>query len=411
MHRRLPAAAVAGLVVFAALAGWLVVSQLTATPSQRLVDLDVYRNAGTSVLHGRDLYGYLSHPPQRLPFTYPPFAALLAVPLAWLPFDVAGILWTLGELACTVGLTAIGFGRLLRDKRTSRWWPLLLGLLAGLMQLALPLRDEVKFGQVDELLALLVVIDCLKVRGKASGVLVGIAAAVKLTPAAFVVYLFVRGRYRAAATAAATFAACTLAAAALLPHDSNRYWTDALFHTERLRSNAGTSNQSLRGMWLRALPGHSHAVTAAWLLSAAVVAVIGLWRARTASRRGDEVAAVAFVGLTAVLVSPVSWIHHLVWLPLVLGVLLDTGRPRWRWAAAIAVWVFFVVRVPWLGSHAAASGTLVPLGRIVQDGFGLMCLVLLCSVPARMTGSIFRSSMAKPVTVRHNEDVHQGGDT
>jgi len=80
MHRRLPAAALAGLVVFAALVGWLVVDQLTATPAQRLVDLDVYRNAGTSVLHGRDLYGYLSHPPQRLPFTYPPFAALLAVP-------------------------------------------------------------------------------------------------------------------------------------------------------------------------------------------------------------------------------------------------------------------------------------------------------------------------------------------
>ena len=404
MHRRLPAAAVAGLAVFAALVGWLVIARLTATPPQRLVDLDVYRNAGTSVLHGRDLYGFRSHPPQRLPFTYPPFAALLAVPLSWLPFGAAGIVWTLGELACTVVLTAIGFRLLL--PRAGRWWPLLLGLLAGLVTLTLPFRDEIKFGQVDELLAVLVVVDCLRTRRRTGGVLTGVAAAIKLTPAVFVVYLFVAGRRRAAATAAATFAACTLLAAAVLPGDSHRYWTDALFHTERLRSNAGTSNQSLRGMWLRALPGHDRAVTVAWLLSAAVVAAIGLWRARAMSpcsrkEGGDEVAAVALVGLTAILVSPVSWIHHLVWLPLVLGVLAGTGRDLRRAALAVAVWAFFVVRIPWLGSHAAASRTFVPLGRILQDGFGLMGLVLLVLLPASMAGS---------VTLRHNEAVHSGGD-
>jgi len=409
MQRRRSVAAVAGLVVFAALVAWLVVDRLTVTPTERLVDLDVYRNAGTSVLHGRDLYGYLSHPPQRLPFTYPPLAALLAVPLAWFSFAAAGILWTLGELACTVALTAVGFKPLLR--RAGVWWPLLLGLLAGLLQLTLPLRDEIKFGQVDELLAVLVVVDCLWLRRtRAGGVLVGVATAIKLTPAVFVVYLLVRGSRRAAATAAATFAACTLAAAVILPGDSHRYWTDALFHTERLRSNAGTSNQSLRGMWLRALPGHRTAVTVAWLLTATAVAVIGLWRARAAAGRGDEVAAIALVGLTAVLVSPVSWIHHFVWLPLVIGVLLHEGR-NWRQRLLAAVILaFFVVPVPWLGSHAAATRNLVPLGRIIQDGFGLMALVLLILLPVRMSGSISESSMARPVTLRHNEDVNLGGD-
>lgn len=409
MQRRRSIAVVAGLVVFAALVAWLVVSRLTATPTERLVDLDVYRNAGTSVLHGRDLYGYLSHPPQRLPFTYPPFAALLAVPLAWLSFAAAGIVWTLGELACTVGLTAVGFRSFLR--RVGGWWPVALGLLAGVVQLTLPFRDEVKFGQVDELLAVLVVADCLWLRRtKAGGVLVGVATAVKLTPAVFVVYLFVRGSRRAAATAAATFAMCTVAAAAMLPGDSHRYWTDALFHTERLRSNAGTSNQSLRGMWLRALPGHSRAVTVAWLLSAAVVAAVGLWRAWAASRGGHEVAALALVGLTAVLISPVSWIHHFVWLPLVAGVVLGSGRRWQQWVIAAVIVGFFVVPVPWLGSHAAATRNLVPLGRIIQDGFGLMAVVLLFLLPARMSGSVFGSSVAEPVTLRHNEDVHLGGD-
>jgi len=409
MQRRRSIAVVAGAVVFAALVGWLVVDRLTVTPTERLVDLDVYRNAGTSVLHGRDLYGYLSHPPQRLPFTYPPFAALLAVPLAWLSFAAAGIAWTIGELACTVGLTAVGFRALLR--RAGAWWPLLLGLLAGLLQLTLPFRDEIKFGQVDELLAVLVVADCLWLRRtKAGGVLVGIAAAVKLTPAVFAVYLLVRGSRQAAANAAATFVACTLAAAAPLPGDSHRYWTDALFHTERLRSNAGTSNQSLRGMWLRALPGHSRAVTVAWLLSAAIVAAVGLWQARSLSGRGHEIGAIAIVGLTAVLISPVSWIHHFVWLPIVIGVLLHDGRNWRQWLFAAAIFVFFVVPVPWLGSHAAATRNLVPLGRIVQDGFGLMAIVLMLLLPVRMSDSNFRSSVARAVTLRHNEDLNQGED-
>lgn len=398
--------AVVGAVVCVAAVSWLVAVHLTAAPDQRLVDLDVYRLAGRSVLDGHHVYSVVGHPPQRLPFTYPPFAALLSVPLAWLPFMVAGWLWTVGEIATTVALTWFAFKALW--PRFGRWWPLALGVAAGAMQQMLPLRDEIKFGQVDELLALLCVVDCILLsRRRAGGVLIGLATAVKLTPGVFIVYLLVTGRRRAAAVAAATFCAVTLLAAAALPRDSQSFWTDALWHSERLRANDGTSNQSLRGMWLRTVHD-PHLSATLWVISAVAVAAIGFIRARRL-QRDAELAGVAVTGLLAVLLSPVAWIHHLVWIPLVLGVLVGSGRDVRRMALAAGVYAFYVVKVPWIGAHLLADGAPAVLARIVEDGFGLMAFVLLVTLRAAPSGR-YASTLAKTVTVRHTEPRSaQGG--
>src|SRR5437764_1350341 len=339
LRERLPrpgvAAMLAGAALCAAAVSWLFVVHLGATPSQRLVDLDVYRNAGRSVLGGRGVYSFRSHPPQQLPFTYPPFAALLAVPLAMVSFAVAGWIWTIGEVVTTAAIAAVAFRPVLR--RCGRWWPVAVGVIAGALQQMLPLRDEIKFGQVDELLVLMCAVDCVfLLRRRGGGALVGLACAVKLTPGVFIVYLFVTGRRRAAATAIGVFVAASLLAAGLLPHDSKVFWTDALWHSERLRANNGTSNQSLRGMWLRAVHD-GHLSTALWLVSAAAVAVVGFRRAAHTAARGDELTGIALTGLLAVLLSPVSWIHHLAWLPLVLAAIVGTGRNRLRVMAAAAV--------------------------------------------------------------------------
>jgi len=403
-----PVAALAGVVVVAAAVSWLFAEHLFVSMSQRLVDLDVYRDAGRTVLHGGDLYTFVAHPPQLLPFTYPPFAAILAVPLAWLPFGTAGWLWTLGEVATTIAITWLAFRRLW--PRFGRWWPLAVGVLAGAMQQMLPLRDEIKFGQVDELLVLMVAVDCLYFsRRRFGGALVGLASAIKLTPAVFIVYLFVTGRRRAAAVAAGVFTAATLVAAAALPDDSRSFWTDALWHSERLRANSGTSNQSLRGMWLRVV-SDGHAVTALWLASAVVVAVVGFRRASRAAAAGDELTGVALTGLLAVLLSPVAWIHHLCWLPLLLGAIVADGRDRRRLLSAVVVYAFFVVKVPWIGAHLLADGAPAPLARVMQDGYGLMAIVLLMTVRASPSQQSF-TNLAPTVTVRHNEARVSGGAT
>lgn len=387
-------------MVCAAAVSWLFLRHLGATPTQRLVDLDVYRGAGRAVLRGRDLYGFVGHAPQRLPFTYPPFAALLAAPLAAVSFTVAGWIWSVGEVLTTVAITSLAFRPLL--SRFGRWWPLVAGVLAGALQQMLPLRDEIKFGQVDELLVLMCAVDCLLfLHRRGGGVLVGLATAIKLTPGVFIVYLLVTGRRRAAAVAASTFVAASLLAAAVLPGDSKTFWTDALWHSERLRANDGTSNQSLRGMWLRAVHD-GHASTALWLASAAVVAVLGFRRARATQRAGDELTGIALTGLLAVLLSPVSWIHHLCWLLLVLPAILSDGRDRRRLVMALAVYAFYVVKLPWIGAHWAAHGGPAVPARVVEDAYGLGALVLLITLRAQSITQ-FATVVARPVTVSHNE--------
>jgi alpha-1,2-mannosyltransferase len=424
--RRWMLPAIGGVAACCALVAWIVATHLSVTPSQRLVDLDVYRNAGRSLLSGRPIYTFASHAPQHLRFTYPPFAALLAVPLAWLPFSVAGWAWTIGELACTAGISWFAFRPLW--PRLGRWWPLGLGLLAGAMAQMLPFRDEIKFGQVDELLVLMCVVDCVVLSRQKpgsqnsgsrrdgprrygprryGGALVGLAAAIKLTPGVFIVYLFVAGRRRAATVAASTFVAATLLAAALSPRDSKSFWTDAVFHTERLRSNANTSNQSLRGMWLRAVTDQ-HLVTALWIVSVVVVGAVGFIRARRAALVGDEIVGVALTGLLAVLLSPVAWIHHLGWLPLVLGALLDDARRSTRAVLAAAVYAFFVVKVPWIGAHLLRTDAPVAIARIVQDGYGLAAVALLITLRARSV-TVAAEGLAQTVTLRHNEAIRPGG--
>jgi alpha-1,2-mannosyltransferase len=284
-----------------------------------------------------------------------------------------------------------------------------LGALAGALQQMLPLRDEIKFGQVDELLVLLCLVDVLLLaRRRGGGALIGVATAIKLTPGVFIVYLLLAGRRRAAATAAGVFVAASLLAAAVVPGDSRSFWTDALWHSERLRANDGTSNQSLRGMWLRAAHD-GRLTTALWVASAVVVAVVGFRRVMVTARAGDQLTAAALTGLLAVLLSPVSWIHHLCWLLLVLAAIVDDGRQRARVLAAAVVYAFYVVKLPWIGAHWLHSGGPTVPARVVEDAYGLGALVLLITLRARSVTQS-RRSVAEPVTVRHNQrsTVHGG---
>jgi alpha-1,2-mannosyltransferase len=86
---------------------------------------------------------------------------------------------------------------------------------------------------------------------------------------------------------------------------------------------------------------------------------------------------VALTGLLAVLLSPVAWIHHLAWLPLVIGTVAADGRSRWRVTAAVGLTIFFIFSVPWIGFHMLHTAWPQPLARVVQDGFGLMAVALL----------------------------------
>ncbi len=301
-------------------------------------DLRVYHGAVDAWVHrGGGLYAYRV-PGTGYGFTYPPFAAVVMLPMAFVGLRTAivvTLLLDLAALALVVHLLTGGAWR--------RWGWYGCALAGCALALFEPLRDTVSFGQVNLLLLGLVLADARLLgsgRGRRAGVGIGLAAAVKLTPALFIGLLLLTRRWRAAAVAAGVAAGATALAAWAAPGASRLYWTRALWDTGRVGRLDYVSNQSLQGVLARlGEPGRT------WW-AAAVVCVLGVWawRARRAAAAGDGPAAFALTALAACLVSPVTWVHHLVWLLPSFAVLLRTGHPR----VAGALYAVLCTSVVWL---------------------------------------------------------------
>ncbi len=361
------------------------------------VDVEVYREAARSIIYGRPIYEQMTEPPQLLPFTYPPFAAIIALPLAALPFAVIGWLWTALQVAATYGTVLIAFRRVLALAGGWRW--VAGAALTGPMLWLLPVSDGVRFGQVNAFLILVCLADVAVRRPRpsasprrpertgwagrsawpswSSGTLIGLATAVKLTPGVFWVHYAVTGRWRELRTAVLAAGAATVGAFLVLPEASLAFWGGALGDPARLGPNRGTSNQSLRGVLLRLGPDGA-AGTALWLVLVVAVGVVGFLVARRAYRAGDPVAEVAAVGLMAVLLSPVAWVHHFAWAIVVVAAVMGDGTSRRRLWLGGAVYVWFLARLPWWGSaYLSADAGPAWLGRLLQNGFTIGALLSL----------------------------------
>jgi alpha-1,2-mannosyltransferase len=319
------------------------------------IDLDVYRIGSLTWLHGGSLYGALPRTSAGigLPFSYPPAAAVLLSPLAVVPMAVAGFALTLASIALTWVVLRV-FTRSLAS-RLSVWW-----LLPATLVLE-PVRATLSFGQVNIALMALVAVDCLHPEPRwPRGALVGLAAAVKLTPMAFIAFFLIRGDRRAARTAALSFAAVTGAGLIVDWHDSVRYWTGVVFSTSRPGSPAFVSNQSISGVLARSgLDPHTQGGSAAWLALSAAVVVIAVVGMRRAIAGGEPAWALSVNALAALLISPISWTHHWVWAAPALMCLAVTGRRHsWRGgvAASCAGLVLFEVSPMWLLPNAGTNG-------------------------------------------------------
>lgn len=328
---------------------WVYKYLLAPEPDYWMVDLNVYREAGVSILEGRRVYEHVTPAPQSLPFTYPPFAALLAVPLALVPFGLLGWIWFYGQLLAVVVTVRLAAAPLLArfDRHRGVVW----GLLALALSYTLPVEDGLRFGQVNAFLVLAVLIDVARrdlVRRVRlpQGVLVGLATAIKLTPGVFIVYYLVTKQWRAAAASIVTVAVTILGVLAVAPRLSVAFWTDALFAPDRLGHNDGTANQSIRAILMRLGP-ESSAATVLWLLLVAAIAVVGYAAARHAYDHGELLLAFTLVAVIGVLVSPVSWSHHFHWLlPGVCWLVASTRRARV--VAGVALWLVLTLHLTWM---------------------------------------------------------------
>ncbi|MET1073242.1 MAG: glycosyltransferase 87 family protein [Umezawaea sp.] len=287
------------------------------------VDSAVYRSGALALLHGDSLYGPLAATPDwspELPFAYPPFAAVLFLPLAVLPVQFAwGLLAVATVLALHTSVRLAG----------GAWWVLPLVLVLE------PVWRTVGLGQVNAVLMAMVLVDVLVLRdSRFAGVLIGVAAAVKLTPLVFVAHLLVTGRRADALRALGVVVGSGGAGFVLLPGDTVRYWTSTVLSANSAGSNGWWGNQSLSGLVCRVV-GDSRTVTALLVL---LVLGIAALLVRDLHRRGDPVGAVLVTAFCGVLVSPISWTHHWVWV-VPLCALLQARR---RHGALVAVVVLFV---------------------------------------------------------------------
>lgn len=320
-------ALVAGAFLLFGLVGWLTALRLG-------LDSSVYRSGALAVLNGEALYEHLSATPSwavDLPFTYPPIAAVLFLPLAALPTQ---IVWTVFAAG-----TALGVGAVLRWT-TGRVPSLLLLALAFSLE---PVWRTIGFGQINVLLMAVVVFDLLRGATRTSGVLIGVAAAIKLTPLIFVLHLLVTGRVKEAGRAMATFGGLHLLGFLLLPADSIRYWGSAMIGGNNATGNGYIFNQSFSGAVQRLTSGAVWAPVLAVALSVCCVVVAAIMARRT-HLRGDRLGAVLITAFCGLLVSPISWSHHWVW---VVPLMAWLSRERTSPLASPISWSHHRVWVAW----------------------------------------------------------------
>jgi alpha-1,2-mannosyltransferase len=319
-------------------------------------DLRIYHGAINFWVHDHgEIYDYLKLN-SKYGYTYPPFAALLMLPLAY-------VSWA-GAIALSVAAAGVATAAVL-------WW------------LVDPIARREGW-----------------TRWYALGVGIGLATAVKLTPGIFLLYLVVTGRWRAAATAAGTAAGVTVLAGALAPNASREFWTQAVWNTDRVGSLSFISNQSLQGVVARLELGRL--TVPVWLLLVVAVLVVWAVRCRRALAAGPaapnaEATGLALTGVVGCLVSPVTWVHHLVWLLPALILLVDSGlaappgsrRRRRLLGFAGFAYALLVSRFVWIWEKHPHG----PVAFVGGNAYVWVSLALLLALPApvRIVAADFRN--------------------
>ncbi len=363
-------------------------------------DLRVYYGAINYWMHdGGLIYDYLV-PGNTYGYTYPPFAAITMVPMAITPWPVAIVI---SSVLCVVTSMAVVYwlvSPIARRQGWPVWYAVAVTLCFGII--FEPLRETFLFGQVNMLLLFLVAADIVLLVGRGSrfaGVGIGLATAIKLTPGIFIVYLLITRRWRAAVVASVTAALATVASAAISPDSSLVFWTDAVWNTDRVGALSFISNQSLNGAVARL--NEANPSTVGWLAAVAVVLAIWVVRVRRAAVAGDEITGFALTGLVGCLISPITWVHHLVWVGPAILLLLDSvltardRRRRWRlFAFMIVSYGLLCSRLVWQFPDSWDN----PVTWFFSSTYVWISIALLVALPIRQRSPAEQAPPAQSLT-------------
>ena len=288
---------------------------------QGVFGFDFYRGmwvASHHLAHGQSIYpaadpGTLLG--QGAPYVWPPPLALLGVPLTWLPWHAAGVVWVLLNLAFLAG------GLWLVGLRNWRLWLLAL--------FSFPVTSGLLLGQPNGLLALLAAL-AWRYRDQAlrGGAAAGAAVALKLLAWPMILWFVFTRRWRAAGTS------LVVALLSLLTSWAITGWSGLGEYPALLAADA------------RAFQSHSFSLTAlatnahltpdvgrlACMLAALALIVLSRFTART-----DELGAYGLATFAGIIASPVVHLHYLA----AMLIPLAASRPHrlWPWLLLVVFWL------------------------------------------------------------------------
>ncbi|WP_394248117.1 glycosyltransferase 87 family protein [Arthrobacter pityocampae] len=341
-------ALVAAVVVAGALAAWAF-----AWADFIGLDFRVYRMGGQSVVDADgSLYSRsFGEGEGSLLFTYPPFAALAFTVLTLVSAETGAALFVALSVAIA-GATSLLVTRYLGGFSAVRdvlRHPIALPLAiagTGLVCLLGPWRETMAFSQVNIVLFAMIAVDLLSGphRRMPTGLLTGIAAGIKLTPLVFGLYFLVRGEWKQLFTMAGGFFGTIAVGFLLLPAESLTYWLQMLRDTGRIGGEGYVDNLSVRGAILHFL-GPDFPSTVPWLVVSLLLVAATAYVIRVSKQHRDRFLPIAMTSLLMLLISPISWSHHWVWIVVVLAVLAGqaAGLPQSLSAYRTTAAVLFVV--------------------------------------------------------------------
>ncbi|MDO4254398.1 MAG: glycosyltransferase 87 family protein [Kocuria sp.] len=280
------------------------------------VDFFVYKFTANNIFSGKEIIGVLIEDDligsKGLPFVYTPGAAVLLSPLAWIGAWPAYYMWTAASAWCFfyISLKAI------------RWSLFKPGKLVIFLVLAVTLATNVYmhhiiFGQINVFLAALIIYDLTRSSARIPvGFYVGIAAAIKLTPAIFILYLFWVKEWSKAGWSLAGAVSLTILGAAFLPRETLQYFSYELFNLSTTVSLDGFFTTSGNGSLSGVLSRHLGIEQGTWWSTVVSLVLIPVFMTISTGwwKSGEKIIGVCLIGILACLVSPVSWTHHWVYL-------------------------------------------------------------------------------------------------
>lgn len=314
--------------IFAALwAGATGIANGSFSPWQpQMIDMDVYRRAGEMFLAGQDFYAGSA---EQLPFIYPPIAAVLSLPFTWMPLPITQQLWLVVNALLVIAMV---------HRLGLTGWRLSLASVAAIWLIE-PLHTTLGFGQVNIFLTALVLLDITpgpRLLDKLGlpfklpqGWLIGLATAIKLTPALFAVYLFFSGRIKPALVAFGSFCAATLLGLLLLPSESITFWGRLIQGDSGINTGMKYfTNQSVIGNYIRFTKENPDQIPTTGAVLAAGLCLLGLVAAIIWERHGERTFAMCLAGFASLMMSPIAWSHHFIWfLPMIIIMLRDKKLP------------------------------------------------------------------------------------